>query len=58
MLNIDMRILMDTNLMHLSLTRLGYELIENYNDFSDVAIIGVQPRGAIFAKKLHQKISV
>jgi pyrimidine operon attenuation protein/uracil phosphoribosyltransferase len=56
MLNIDMRILMDTNLMHLSLTRLGYELIENYNDFSDVAIIGVQPRGAIFAKKLHQKI--
>lgn len=51
-----MRILMDTNLMHLSLTRLGYELIENYNDFSDVAIIGVQPRGAIFAKNCIKKL--
>lgn len=51
-----MRILMDTKLMHLSITRLSYELIESYSDFNQVAIIGVQPRGALFAQKLHQKM--
>lgn len=52
----EMKVLMDTELLHLTLTRLSYELIENYGHFNQTAIIGVQPRGAIFAQKLHQKI--
>jgi pyrimidine operon attenuation protein/uracil phosphoribosyltransferase len=36
---------------------LAYQLIENHNDFSNSIIVGLQPRGILLAKMLHQIIS-
>ncbi|MBX7227492.1 MAG: bifunctional pyr operon transcriptional regulator/uracil phosphoribosyltransferase PyrR [Chitinophagales bacterium] len=52
----EARVLLDTDLLDITITRLCYELIENYGDFSNSAIIGVQPRGAVFAEYLHSKL--
>jgi pyrimidine operon attenuation protein/uracil phosphoribosyltransferase len=36
------------------LKRLSLELIENHNDFSNTAIIGLQPRGIKISRLIHQ----
>jgi pyrimidine operon attenuation protein/uracil phosphoribosyltransferase len=36
--------------------RLCFELIENHNDFSESALIGLQPRGIFFARKLRKAL--
>jgi pyrimidine operon attenuation protein/uracil phosphoribosyltransferase len=36
--------------------RLCYELIENHNDFRDSALVGLQPRGIYFARKLRKAL--
>ncbi len=43
---------------HLALTieRLCYQLIEQHGDFESSCIVGVQPRGAVFAERLHQTL--
>ncbi|MCO5233465.1 MAG: bifunctional pyr operon transcriptional regulator/uracil phosphoribosyltransferase PyrR [Chitinophagales bacterium] len=48
------RIIIDHQLMQLMLERFSNQLIENYGDFSDTAIIGVQPRGVLFSDKIHK----
>jgi len=40
----------------LTINRLCYELIENHNDFSNVALIGLQPRGANLAERIKSKL--
>jgi pyrimidine operon attenuation protein/uracil phosphoribosyltransferase len=50
------RIILDKKLIHLTLERLCYELIENYDDFSNTAIIGVQPRGVFLAERIHHRL--
>ena len=42
--------------LDLSVNRLCWQLIENYIDFSDTVLIGLQPRGYIFAEKIHNKL--
>lgn len=49
--------ILDGKAFELTLTRLCYELIENHNDFSNSAILGIQPRGTILAKRIHQQLS-
>lgn len=39
------KILLDSKKIHLILSRLVYELIENHKDFKDTVLIGLQPRG-------------
>jgi len=41
---------------HLTVTRLCYELIENHDDFSNSAIIGLQPRGIYLVKRLKKEL--
>ena len=41
---------------HLTVTRLCYELIENHDDFSQSAIIGMQPRGIYLVKRLEKEL--
>ncbi len=36
--------------------RLCFELIENHNDFNESALIGLQPRGIFFARKLRKAL--
>lgn len=38
------------------LTRICHQLIENHTEFSETVIIGLQPRGVFFAKRIHAKL--
>ncbi len=50
------RLILDHQLFNLTLERLCHELIENYDDFSNAVIIGVQPRGVFLAESLANLI--
>lgn len=41
-----------------TLLRLCHQLIENHNDFSGSALIGLQPRGIYLAKRIHGMLSI
>ena len=43
--------------LKLIINRLCYELIEEHDDFSNSAIIGLQPRGVYLADRLHTTLS-
>lgn len=45
-------ILLDGAKFEITLKRLAQQLIENHADFSNAAIIGIQPRGPYLAKRL------
>ena len=47
---------LDARNISITTQRLCYELIENHNDFGDTAIIGLQPRGVYFARKLRDAL--
>lgn len=50
------RIILDSKQFDLTITRLCYQLIENHDDFSGSALIGLQPRGINVSKRLHEKL--
>jgi len=50
------RVILDTKKLDLTITRLCHQLIEQHKDFSNSAIIGVQPRGVYLADRIHQKL--
>lgn len=50
------RIILDNRLVQLTLERFSHQLLENYGNFSDTAIIGVQPRGVLLSDKLIQHL--
>ena len=47
---------LDARNIEITTQRLCYELIENHDDFSNSAIIGLQPRGILFARKLRDAL--
>lgn len=40
--------------LNIALLRMAYEIIERHQDFSNTALIGIQPRGVYFAQRIHQ----
>jgi pyrimidine operon attenuation protein/uracil phosphoribosyltransferase len=50
------RLILNSKNFQITIDRLCYQLIENHNDFSNSAIIGLQPRGIYLAKRIHQNI--
>ncbi len=46
------RIILDTPQLNIMLHRMAIELHENHGDFSNCAIIGLQPRGISLARKI------
>jgi pyrimidine operon attenuation protein/uracil phosphoribosyltransferase len=50
------RILLDSKQFDLTIKRLSHQLIENYNDFTDTIIIGLQPRGTFLANRIQQEL--
>jgi pyrimidine operon attenuation protein/uracil phosphoribosyltransferase len=50
------KILFNHKELDLSVNRLCWQLIENHCDFSDTVLVGMQPRGYKFAKKIHSKL--
>lgn len=49
----ERRELLDTEKLSLTLTRLCAQLKETYGDFDNTVLLGLQPRGVRFAKRIH-----
>lgn len=50
------KLILDSDLLDLTISRLCQQLIENHNDFKDTVIIGMQPRGIFLAEIILQKL--
>lgn len=50
------KIILEGEQLEITITRLCHQLIEVHDDFSQSAIIGLQPRGVFLAKRIHQKL--
>jgi len=51
------KIILTSDELNIILDRICYQLIESYNDFSNTVLIGLQPRGVFFARKIINKLS-
>jgi len=51
------RVILDSQKLNFTITRLCHQLIEQHKDFSKSAIIGVQPRGVYLADRIHKKLT-
>tara|TARA_B100000427_G_C15361125_1_gene529912 strand:- start:67 stop:609 length:543 start_codon:yes stop_codon:yes gene_type:complete len=49
----DSKIILNSKQLSLTINRLAFEIIENGQNFEDIAIIGMQPRGIILSQELH-----
>jgi pyrimidine operon attenuation protein/uracil phosphoribosyltransferase len=54
---LEPRILLNELEIDIITQRLCYELIETHDDFNNSVIIGLQPRGVLFARRLHRAVS-
>ena len=52
----DKRCILSPEQLDITLSRLSQELIENYSDFRDTVIIGMQPRGILFASRIQKRL--
>lgn len=50
------KLVLDSDHLDITLSRLSHQLIENHNDFSNSVIIGMQPRGIFLAELIQKKI--
>lgn len=48
------KVLLTSDQINIILHRLACQLIENHMDFSNTILIGIQPRGALFAQKIKK----
>ena len=51
------KIILNTIELNIILDRLCYQLIESHDDFSNTVLIGLQPRGVLFARKIIDRLS-
>jgi pyrimidine operon attenuation protein / uracil phosphoribosyltransferase len=50
------KLILDSDLLDITLSRLCQQLIENHNDFSETVILGMQPRGIFLAELIQEKL--
>jgi pyrimidine operon attenuation protein/uracil phosphoribosyltransferase len=50
------KLILDTDLLDITISRLCQELIENHGDFSESVIIGMQSRGIFVAEIIHKRL--
>jgi pyrimidine operon attenuation protein / uracil phosphoribosyltransferase len=50
------KLILDSDLLHITVNRLCQQLIENHDSFSDTVIIGMQPRGIYLAELIHKTL--
>lgn len=50
------RTLLNTRAFELTVNRLCFQLIENYQDFENAIIVGLQPRGIYLAKRIVSRL--
>ncbi len=51
------RIILDSKRFAIAIERMCHELIENYGDFADSCIVGIQPRGTFLANRIYTRLS-
>jgi pyrimidine operon attenuation protein / uracil phosphoribosyltransferase len=51
------RIILDSQLLSLTIDRLCHQLIEQHSHFADSIIVGVQPRGVQLSARIHHRLS-
>jgi len=49
-----LKTLLDKDQLHITLQRLAHQLVENHLDFTQTAIIGLQPRGVLLSDRIAQ----
>jgi pyrimidine operon attenuation protein / uracil phosphoribosyltransferase len=47
-----LKTLLDSKHLDITLSRLAHQLVENYYDFHDTAIVGIQPRGVFLSDRI------
>lgn len=50
------KLILDSDLLNITVDRLCQQLIENHNDFSETVVLGMQPRGIYLADLIHQRL--
>jgi pyrimidine operon attenuation protein/uracil phosphoribosyltransferase len=50
------KLILDSDLLDITLDRLCQQLIENHTDFSETVILGMQPRGIFLAEFIQEKL--
>jgi len=50
------KLILDSDQLDITISRLCQQLIESHGDFSETVIVGMQPRGIFVAEILHQKL--
>lgn len=50
------RLILSSDEILVILNRLCCQLLEEHNDFSNSVLIGLQPRGVVFARRIHQML--
>jgi pyrimidine operon attenuation protein/uracil phosphoribosyltransferase len=50
------KLILDSDQLDITISRLCQQLIESHGDFSETVIIGMQPRGIYVAEILHKKL--
>ncbi|HAD12859.1 MAG TPA: bifunctional pyr operon transcriptional regulator/uracil phosphoribosyltransferase PyrR, partial [Saprospirales bacterium] len=48
--------LLDRPKFALTLERLCHQLLEDWGDFSNACIIGIQPRGTLLSNRVHERL--
>ncbi len=51
------KLILDSDLLTITLDRLCQELIENHGSFEQTVLLGLQPRGIFLAEWLHEKLT-
>ncbi len=52
----EKRLILDTELLQITINRLVEELIENHDDFDNTVLIGLQPRGVFLAERIKNRL--
>jgi len=50
------KLILDTELLNITVDRLCQQLIENHGKFEETAILGLQPKGIFLAEMIHEKL--
>ncbi len=51
------KLILDSELLTITIDRLCQELIENHGNFEQTVLLGLQPRGIFLAEWIHEKLS-
>ena len=56
-LNMNAKVILEKKQFDITIDRLCFELIEKHGDFSNTAIVGLQPRGIYFSRRIVKRLS-